>query len=540
MRPSANPASPNALQIVQAMVLLLLSFLLSASFCLATLRPELDARALGMGGAWIAHAEGSASIFWNPSRLATVKHPEVFYDFSQGALAAALPVAPLGVLGISALDLHGTDNLLVENHHNPVGKFEFGYNQLIFSYARPIVSGFLIGGNIGSSRSHLKGSRWHINYDVGLWARLSKTLAAGARLTDIAGTQIADEHGLLLEEFPQQFGLGVVWNRLRWLHTTADLDTARWQLRIGGETGLPWLRLRLGVLADLDEPRSPFRWSTGLSLRYQRLELDYAYVDLDDRYHRLSMNWHFSHPTRRHYAEQEIVMDLPDVEKPPVTRREFHTPTRKPTNDTPLKSVPRTHQPPKSAAPVDIVRPEALMRVDPLPDPGDTWSSKHQTSGESLVEKLATQYRIEVPLILAVIQAESNFDPEVVSAVGAVGLTQLMPDTARSLGLRVPRYTDIKKPTHDVWKDERFHPRKNLAAGLAYLRALLDTYEDNYALAVSAYNAGPGRVTQHVPNIRETEKHVARVMNYYYQYLAATEKRRVAVQKLESVLRGGL
>ncbi|MCH8294971.1 lytic transglycosylase domain-containing protein, partial [Candidatus Poribacteria bacterium] len=111
--------------------------------------------------------------------------------------------------------------------------------------------------------------------------------------------------------------------------------------------------------------------------------------------------------------------------------------------------------------------------------------------------------------------------------------------TARELGLKVPEYKNIRQPNLDPQVDERFHPRLNLEAGVKYLNAMLKRYDGNYVLAVAAYNAGPGNVQKNVPLIRETERHVGKVLNHYYQYKLDTALRDADLQKLDALLVGG-
>jgi soluble lytic murein transglycosylase-like protein len=104
---------------------------------------------------------------------------------------------------------------------------------------------------------------------------------------------------------------------------------------------------------------------------------------------------------------------------------------------------------------------------------------------------------VRADLVRAVIQVESAFNPRARSSKGALGLMQLMPDTAAELGV-----------------GDAFDPRENIRGGVAYLRSLLDRYDRNEELALAAYNAGPGSVEKYgrqVPPYRETRDYVARV-----------------------------
>ena len=122
-----------------------------------------------------------------------------------------------------------------------------------------------------------------------------------------------------------------------------------------------------------------------------------------------------------------------------------------------------------------------------------------QTDAASLSVQIATEYDIELPLMLAIIHAESNFNPIAVSKNGAGGLMQMMPMTARELGLKVPQYHNRRKPTLNANIDERFDPEKNLRAGLTYFKTLLGKYSGNLTLALGAYNIGPGKVQVNGP-----------------------------------------
>ena len=138
----------------------------------------------------------------------------------------------------------------------------------------------------------------------------------------------------------------------------------------------------------------------------------------------------------------------------------------------------------------------------------------HRPAGAShqfgdIVARQAQNHNLPSPLLLAVIKAESNFDPQAVSPRGAQGLMQLMPETGRRMGLTAP-----------------FDPHQNIQAGARYLREMLSRFGD-VTLALAAYNAGPGRVESYggVPPFSETRAYIRRVEWYrsYYSQKAALE-----------------
>jgi len=126
------------------------------------------------------------------------------------------------------------------------------------------------------------------------------------------------------------------------------------------------------------------------------------------------------------------------------------------------------------------------------------------TSYDGLIREIAERYNVEYALVKAVIKAESDFDRLAVSPKGALGLMQLMPQTAAQHAVR------------DV-----FLPRDNIEGGCRHLRMLLDRYGGNLPLAIAAYNAGTQRVEDAggVPPIRETREYLARVLRYRLAYL---------------------
>jgi soluble lytic murein transglycosylase-like protein len=115
-------------------------------------------------------------------------------------------------------------------------------------------------------------------------------------------------------------------------------------------------------------------------------------------------------------------------------------------------------------------------------------------------------------LLAALVRQESNFNPDATSRAGARGLTQLMPGTARLLGLRV----DAKRRI-----DDRTVPAKSLDAGARYLKTQLDRF-GRIRLGLAAYNAGPARVVRAggLPPLRETRNFVRQVLVYRSEYRA--------------------
>ncbi len=124
-----------------------------------------------------------------------------------------------------------------------------------------------------------------------------------------------------------------------------------------------------------------------------------------------------------------------------------------------------------------------------------------------MITQAANEAGVPPALVKAVAKAESGFDPQSTSGAGAQGLMQLMPGTARGLGVTDP-----------------YDPLQSLRGGAKYLRQMLDRFGGDYEKAIAAYNAGPGAVARYdgVPPYAETQAYVPRVMGYFQDFGGAT------------------
>lgn len=129
-----------------------------------------------------------------------------------------------------------------------------------------------------------------------------------------------------------------------------------------------------------------------------------------------------------------------------------------------------------------------------------------------IVEEIAPKYNLDPSLVKAVIQTESSFNNQSISNKGAVGLMQLMPDTAREMGLVVNDSID-----------ERWDPEKNIEAGIKYLakcRSIIGERTGNYSwdFALAGYNAGPYGVAKKGYIVKSVQNYVDKVNKYWSQY----------------------
>ena len=120
-----------------------------------------------------------------------------------------------------------------------------------------------------------------------------------------------------------------------------------------------------------------------------------------------------------------------------------------------------------------------------------------------IILQAANRYQVDPALIKAIIMAESGYNPRAVSKMGAKGLMQLMPATARALGV-----------------EDSFNPEHNINAGVGYFKKLLGQFDGDVRLALAAYNAGTRKVRQYkgIPPFKATRYYITKVFEYYQIY----------------------
>ncbi len=161
-------------------------------------------------------------------------------------------------------------------------------------------------------------------------------------------------------------------------------------------------------------------------------------------------------------------------------------------------AAPQFALPAAPAAPA-VLMAEAVVPFEVVQRFIDALPPERQRYAE-LIQRLAPRFEVDYRFALAVARAESNFNPSAVSPKNAMGLMQLIPETAERFGVRYP-----------------FNAEQNVRGGLAYLRWLLQRFNGDVALAAAAYNAGEGAVDRFggIPPFRETQEYVRRILNFY-------------------------
>jgi hypothetical protein len=146
---------------------------------------------------------------------------------------------------------------------------------------------------------------------------------------------------------------------------------------------------------------------------------------------------------------------------------------------------------------VEALEPVVTVKI---PGPVTVMTAPTKEEMHEMLSHAGSKHNIDEDLLASVVRAESGGQVRAVSRTGARGLMQLMPGTASAMGV-----------------DDAFRPEQNISGGTAYLDSLLTRYHDNVALALAAYNAGPGAVDKYhgIPPYRETREYVARVIREF-------------------------
>ena len=204
----------------------------------------------------------------------------------------------------------------------------------------------------------------------------------------------------------------------------------------------------------------------------------------------------------------KVAQALRDAEKTSPPAQEV-TPADKPAPLPGQEALPGAMNPPQQVPPQQppkierVEYPDTELEVpsrdDKLPSDNYLGANDQLTSTEDLIMQTAYEQGVDPKLVRAIAIAESDMNQDEISDVGAIGVMQLMPETAAALGVNP------------------YDKRDNIVGGAMYIRQMLDTFDGDVPLAVAAYNAGPGAVKRYggIPPYAETQHYVGRVMDLF-------------------------
>lgn len=267
-------------------------------------RPVIGTRGLGLSRAYISGVDDATSPLWNPAGLASLDRGNLIYDLSQGALSIAYPVRAVGTFGINLLDFNTSDRFLIDHASNPIGTFEYGYNQTLLSYARNF-GGIQLGVSTGFSRSPYKNSLWAQNYDVGALITLSPNVLVGMQFRDISGVSIRDQNGIVLNTFNSQLAFGttlIPHQQIKW-HACYNVTSPSLGTSVEFISGL--LSANVGSHFAFDAGEFVQSWSLGFSLNKWGKQTYYTYLNQGDLNHKhlLSIGFTFGESMDEHRKE---------------------------------------------------------------------------------------------------------------------------------------------------------------------------------------------------------------------------------------------